>query len=485
MTITGTGFTGATTVEFGTSPATDVTVVSDTTITAESPAGTGNQDVTVTTPGGMSPMMSAPEFDYMAAPTVSGLSVAAGPAAGGTMVTITGNGFTDVSAVDFGTNPATILPVSSSATSLSVVSPAGTPGLVDVTVTAAGGTSATSKYDLFTYVVTPPAAPKVTGISPMSGPVGGGTVVTITGTNLADAALIEFRQTPVTTVVSDSADQIVVVSPPVTSAGPMNVNVTTTAGKSANSSADSFFYFSNAAIAPTVSGINLPAGPPEGGTLVTITGTGFVPGSPTVVSFGSIVATNVTVLNNTTITADSPGGTGDVFVTVITPGGQSAPSTAAVFGYIGDGPQVTNVQGSGPRGQTTSLVVDFDEALNASPAQNVSNYQIVGPGGHRIKVRSAHYFSDTVTLKLATRLNLRASYRLTISGTPPSGLTNQARDLFLDGASTGQPGSNYVKTLTRSNLAEPASQPRIAAVVKAGAKSAIVGVRTTRHEHTK
>ncbi len=39
VTITGTGFAGATAVYFGTSPATDVTVLSDTTITAGSPAG--------------------------------------------------------------------------------------------------------------------------------------------------------------------------------------------------------------------------------------------------------------------------------------------------------------------------------------------------------------------------------------------------------------------------------------------------------------
>ena len=41
MTITGTGFTGATAVDFGTTAATDLTSVNDTTITADSPAGTG------------------------------------------------------------------------------------------------------------------------------------------------------------------------------------------------------------------------------------------------------------------------------------------------------------------------------------------------------------------------------------------------------------------------------------------------------------
>ncbi len=55
---------------------------------------------------------------------------------------------------------------------------------MDVTVTTAGGTSATSPADQFTYVGTP----TVTGIAPPSGPTAGGTVVSITGTNFTAAA---------------------------------------------------------------------------------------------------------------------------------------------------------------------------------------------------------------------------------------------------------------------------------------------------------
>ena len=55
VTITGTGFTGATVVDFGTTAATGLTVVNDTKITATSPPGTGVVDVTVTTPAGTRP----------------------------------------------------------------------------------------------------------------------------------------------------------------------------------------------------------------------------------------------------------------------------------------------------------------------------------------------------------------------------------------------------------------------------------------------
>ncbi|MGH9070277.1 MAG: cell wall-binding repeat-containing protein [Acidimicrobiales bacterium] len=54
VTITGTGFRGATGVSFNGTPGTNVVVVSPTQITAESPAGTGSGDLIVTTPGGTS-----------------------------------------------------------------------------------------------------------------------------------------------------------------------------------------------------------------------------------------------------------------------------------------------------------------------------------------------------------------------------------------------------------------------------------------------
>ena len=63
--ITGSGFTGATGVGFDVTSAADMTVDSDTQITAISPAGTGTVDITVTTPDGTSPASSADQFTYM------------------------------------------------------------------------------------------------------------------------------------------------------------------------------------------------------------------------------------------------------------------------------------------------------------------------------------------------------------------------------------------------------------------------------------
>ena len=66
VTISGTSFTGATVVDFGTTAATHLDVVSDSEITADSPAGTGAVDVTVTTPQGTSATSSADMFTYTA-----------------------------------------------------------------------------------------------------------------------------------------------------------------------------------------------------------------------------------------------------------------------------------------------------------------------------------------------------------------------------------------------------------------------------------
>jgi hypothetical protein len=64
VTVTGTGFTNATSVQFGTIDASAVTPGSDTQIIATSPPGTGTVDVKVTTPAGTSAASLADQFTY-------------------------------------------------------------------------------------------------------------------------------------------------------------------------------------------------------------------------------------------------------------------------------------------------------------------------------------------------------------------------------------------------------------------------------------
>jgi hypothetical protein len=83
-------------------------------------------------------------------PTVTKVTPKSGHTTGKTLVTITGTNFAAPATVKFNGNLATEVIVKSS-TSITAVSPAGTAGIVDVTVTTSAGTSPISKKDHFTY----------------------------------------------------------------------------------------------------------------------------------------------------------------------------------------------------------------------------------------------------------------------------------------------------------------------------------------------
>lgn len=125
------------------------------------PAVAGSYNFTVTatdsSTGAGAPFTGSYAYSVMVAsgatPVVSGIAPNSGPSSGGTAVIITGTGFGGATAVAFGGTAATAYTVNS-ATQITAMSPAGT-GTVDIRVTTAGGTSATSAADQFTYVVAP------------------------------------------------------------------------------------------------------------------------------------------------------------------------------------------------------------------------------------------------------------------------------------------------------------------------------------------
>lgn len=85
------------------------------------------------------------------------------------------------------------------------------------------------------------------------------------------------------------------------------------------------------AVPPTVKKIAPKKGPAGGGTRITVTGSGFV-GAVTVY-FAGTPATDVKVANSGSLTAVSPPGSGEAFVTVHTPAGASAGSKKTAFKY--------------------------------------------------------------------------------------------------------------------------------------------------------
>jgi alpha-tubulin suppressor-like RCC1 family protein len=147
MTIYGINFLGASSVTFGGTAATIVSVTS-TGITVTSPAhAAGAVNVVVTTPGGSSTDVATFTYEGPPAPGVDVLLPNTGLTTGGTIVTLSGINFLGTSSVTFGGTAATLGSVTS--TGITVTSPAHAAGAVNVVVTTPGGSS--TDVATFTY----------------------------------------------------------------------------------------------------------------------------------------------------------------------------------------------------------------------------------------------------------------------------------------------------------------------------------------------
>lgn len=330
VTITGTNFTGATGVTLGGSPATSLTVDSDTSITCTTPAhSAGVVSVEVTTSGGTNAANSL--YTYLPpAPTVTGIAAASGPLTGGVSVTLTGTHFTGATGVSLGGTAATSVSVSSD-TSLTCTTPAHSAGAVNVAVTTPSGTNAANT--LYTYA----PAPSVSDLSPASGAAAGGTSVTLTGTNFTGATGVTLGGMAATSVnVVD--DTSITCTTPTGTPGARSVLVTTNGGTNAANT-----LYTYVLTPPTVTDIAPPAGSSTGLTSVTITGTNFT--GATAVAIRGVPATGITVVSATSIVCLTPAGTaGAASVMVTTPSGTASNS---LFTYVTPPPTVTHTTANG------------------------------------------------------------------------------------------------------------------------------------------
>ncbi|MFM7253605.1 MAG: beta strand repeat-containing protein, partial [Ilumatobacteraceae bacterium] len=359
VTITGTGFVTGATVLFGTEPGLSPNVTSPTSMTIVSPAGSlGVVDVKVTTAGGPSSTTGGGDnFTYADQPTVTGLSATAGPVAGGATITVSGSGFLAGSTTArFNSTAATNVSVVSP-TSLTLTVPASAvAGTVDVFVTTIAGTSTASAASAYSYV----AVPVISGLSPSSGPLGGGTSVVISGSNLANATSVTFDGVA-GTVTANTPTSITVTSPSRATAGAVPVVVTTVGGSSTPGGTSTFTYVAR----PVVSQLTPASGTWRGGTTVVINGSNLT--GALEVSFGSTAATTFTVNSASQITATAPASVvaADVFVTVRTVGGTSATGTDSTYTYFIPRPVVTSVTPSfgllAGGNQVTIVGTDLDE----------------------------------------------------------------------------------------------------------------------------
>jgi IPT/TIG domain/G8 domain len=359
--LTGTNFSGATAVKFGTTSAT-FTTNGDSSITATAPAGSaGAVDITVITNNGTSATGGPDLFTYLAtaAPTVTGVSPSTGTTAGGASVTITGTNFTSATAVLFGGIPAASYSVVSS-TSITATAPPLWVGTWDVQVTTPSGTSAVSGSDHF--AVTAASVPTVTSLGTSTGGTAGGTSVTITGTNFTGAQAVSIGG--VAAAFSVSSSTTIIATTPAQFAGVVDVTVQTYAGTSATSSSTQFTY--TVASAPTITSLGTSTGTTAGGTSVTITGTNFT--AATLVLFGSVPAASFTVSSSTSIIAtSSPQAAGAEDVKVVTYSGDSASSGSDVYTYTAaSAPTVSSLSiGTGTTAGGTSVTITGTNLIDA------------------------------------------------------------------------------------------------------------------------
>ena len=183
VTITGNGLIDVTSLvlqlqgplSFLSSTSTSFSAQTDTSLTATIPEGFASPaDVLLCTASGCTgpdPQVDTLTLAYPGRPVVHSSAPNHGPAHGGTTVTINGALDSEVTAVDFGSTPATILsePTFTPSGPIVVLAPPGTAGhTVDLTITTLGGTiatppaprSAVTGSATFTYAASTPSAPR-------------------------------------------------------------------------------------------------------------------------------------------------------------------------------------------------------------------------------------------------------------------------------------------------------------------------------------
>jgi hypothetical protein len=304
--------------------------------------------------GGAGSANSSPWEKAITPPKLTGISPTSGPTTGGTTVAITGTDFQKGASVVFGNVPAAQIN-SVTSTSIEAVTPVHDPGNVDVKVTNPD-TRSDTLLAAFAFEGSPPPivgpAPTVSSVLPNSGPVVGGTVVTITGTDFQSGATVTFGQSPATAVVFNSATQLQATTP-AHAPGTVDVIVRNPDTQSATVSGG-FTY--QPVPAPTIISLLPTSGPEAGGTLVTVWGTNFLAGAT--VSFGGVAAASVTVTSATQLGAVTPPhATGVVDVRVTNPDDQFATLVGA-FTYGTPPPAIISISpSSGTTAGGTSVTI--------------------------------------------------------------------------------------------------------------------------------
>ena len=120
-------------------------------------------------------------------------------------------------------------------------------------------------------------------------------------------------------------------------------------------------------------------------------------------------------------------------------------------------PTIGSVQRYGYHMMPTTIVLTFDQALDAVTAEDAKDYRIIGPAGRTIAIKNAVYDAAALTVSLypVKRISIHHRYELIVDGTAPHGLTN-TRGQLLDGDDSGAAGQQLPCT---ADVAKPGARP--------------------------
>ena len=292
--------------------------------------------------------------------------------------------------------------------------------------------------------------PSILSISPLEGSTAGGTTVTIRGLNFEPGTGVLFGEKTAASTQRVNSNLLEVVTPS-GDVGP--VSVTVVSGDEQTVVFGSAFEYVEDALpagSPTVGLIEPSKTSVLGGTKITITGGGFVPGMQ--VMFGPFLGTDVDVLTDTRLTVTAPAQlAGTVDVVLRSPTGLAF-TLAQAMEYVtiadADAEIIRQLESrfvGGPRVvsavalNNTSLRVTFSEPVSTS-AEGADKYNIVIPAGGVLLLdpNTAPKLSvDQTTVTITTLGMADADYRLTVSGIQDlAGNSLAAPDILLNPTQT-------------------------------------------------
>ena len=334
----------------------------------------GTYDITVAALGGTSATVAGDKYTVTTpVPTVSSLSVTAGTNSSPVTITIGGSGFfggmttNTVASVKFGTSTiAASYIVSNDSSITNVIINAGfAPGTYDITVTAAGGTSATVIADRYTVST---AVPVVSSLSVTSGfntnpvtiTVGGSGFFGGVGSNTVTAVKLGTNTIVASYSVSNDSSITGVIIPSGLPPAVYNITVAALGGTSVTTSSNAYTV---KAAAVTVTSLSVSTGLNTAPVTLNITGAGYFGGlgsnTVTSVKLGSTTLVTYTVASDVSITgviipSGNPAGTYDITVTAL--GGTSATVAGDRFTVTAPLPTLTGLSPAfGPVGTSVNI----------------------------------------------------------------------------------------------------------------------------------